>query len=617
MLKQKFIKFISVAFVVIFPITVFAQPVDPAFNPNKLIEDKVFSDTQTFGGAAGVQKFLETKKSVLANIDPAFLIKLKEPQSIAFKQALEDPGANLPRLRTAAELIWDASRQSGLNPQVILATLNKEQGLITSKDASDPDLQRALDHAMGFACPDNGGCGDLFPGFYYQLFGNFDASNNRYLGAAKSLMKSFSYPGGRGPLVNGAVSKVGDTIIIENTMGGFDGILTEQPVTLLNSATAALYRYTPHVFNGNYNFWRYFQGWFKYPNGSLLKLTGGSDIYIIQNGLKQLVPQFVAVARNLDLTTVIIASPTEMDNYQTDKIYGPADNTIAQAQGDAKKYVFLDNVRHQASDLVIKQRGLDPAKYLTMTLDESNLFPAGTVLPPKDGTIIRGKNAPAVYLVDGGQIKLFSGYTFGQRKITAKQIVIVPDDEITTYSQNGFVAPLDGSLVKSAKDNTVYLIQSGIKEPVLADIFKNRGFSYKNIGTLSVDEIKALALGGYAQPKDYTFFAVGSKTGQQYEFKGGTKHTISKFVAKQRGITPDYIFSADVVAGWQDGIPVAPRDGTVVKGDQDQTVYLVSKAQLRPMTYLAFKNRKITAKKITVLPQAEVDAYAKGETLEK
>ena len=25
-----------------------------------------------------------------------------------------------------------------------------------------------------------------------------------------------------------------------------------------NNATAALYRYTPHVFNGNYNFWKFF-----------------------------------------------------------------------------------------------------------------------------------------------------------------------------------------------------------------------------------------------------------------------------------------------------------------------------------------------------------------------
>ncbi len=39
--------------------------------------------------------------------------------------------------------------------------------------------------------------------------------------------------------------------------------------------------------------------WFKYPSGTLLKLDSSNDVYIIQNGLKALVPQFVAQVRGL------------------------------------------------------------------------------------------------------------------------------------------------------------------------------------------------------------------------------------------------------------------------------------------------------------------------------
>ena len=63
---------------------------------------------------------------------------------------------------------------------------------------------------------------------------------------------------------------------------------------------------------------------------------------------------------------------------------------------------------------------------------------------------------------------MFSAYTFAQNKIKPKQIIGVPDDEISTYERGGFVAPLDGSLVKSPSDSTVYLVQSGLKQPVLA-----------------------------------------------------------------------------------------------------------------------------------------------------
>lgn len=618
MFKSKTLKIVAALVMAIQPLSVFAQSVDSGFTPNQLISDKAFSDTQTFGGADGIQKFLVAKGSVLADTDPSFLVKLKEPTITFLKQGLNDPEPNLPQLRTAAQLIWDASQSTGLNPQVILVTLNKEQGLITSQsNPYDPSLQKALDRAMGFACPDSTGCGNLFPGFYYQLFGNFDSSGNRYLGSAASLMKSFNTPSGRGPQVNGQPSQVGSNITLDNTLGGYDNITPQQTVTLLDRATAALYRYTPHVFNGNYNFWRYFISWFRYQNGSLLKLASSNTFYIIQNGLKQQVPQFVATARGIDSNSATVVSQDELDDYQTDKVYGPADNTVVKSQ-TGQQYVFIDSVPHPASAFVIKQRGLDPDLAYNITPDELALFTAGTVLPPKDGTIIRGVSNHAVYLVANGQIKMYSAYTFAQNKITPKQIITVPDAEITTYATNGFVPPKDGSLVKQPNDGAVYLVQSGTKQPVLADVFKNQGYSFKQVASIISDEINALPTGSFATPKDYTFFAQDSKTGPLYEFKEGTEHSISAFVAKQRGITPDYVFSSQVTGGWNLGIPVPPKDGTIIKGDNDPngTIYSTVGGQLRPMTYAYFLKHKISPKKIVTLPQSEVDAYAKGDTLE-
>lgn len=616
-MRQKLIKFLSIFLLAAIPLPILAQSsVDPGFNPGKLIEDKIFADTQTFGGAQGVQKFLEAKNSVLANTSVDFLAKLKEPVSTILKQGLSDPEPSFPRLRTAAELIWDASVQSGLNPQVILVTLNKEQSLITGQFNSDSDLQRALDHSMGFACPDSGGCGDLFPGFYYQLFGNYDSQGNRYLGAAKSLMKSFSAEGGRGPSQNGGVSKVGDIITLDNTMGGFDGIMPQQSFQILNNATAALYRYTPHVFNGNYNFWRFFTAWFRYPNGTLLHLASGNDIYIIQNGLKQLVPSFVAIARGLDVSKAIVASPNEFDSYQTDQLLGPTDNTVVAAAGDSQKYVFINNIKHPASDFVIKQRGLDLNKTLAISAADSALFQNGAVLTPSDGTVIRGKLDQTVYLVQNGSLQMFSVFTFQQRKITPKQVTTVPDSEIATYPKFGYVAPLDNTVFKAQGSQTVYIAQSGLKHPVTAEVFKNRSIKAKDVKVLTADEVGALPIGAYAVPKDKSFYSI-AETGQLYEYKEGSQHPISAFVAKQRGITPDFKVSKAVSYEWLAGIPIPPRDGTIVKSSNDATVYLVSGGQLRPLTEKAYKNRKITPKKISVLPAAEVDAYAKGDILTK
>lgn len=610
------IKVILVAILIfVFPLSSFAQ-VDSNFNPNKLIEDSVFSDIQTFGGPEGVQKFLESRNSILANTSPSFLTMLKEPDAVMLKEALEDPGAKVGRLRTAAELIWDASRQSGLNPQVIIVTLQKEQGLITNhQNTSTEKLQKVLDKALGFDCPDSGGCGNLFPGFYYQLFGNFDSAGNRYLGATKSLMKSFSYTEGRGPLFNGRPAKVGETLVIENTIGDYTQT-PSQSVQLLNRATAALYRYTPHVFNGNYNFWRYFQEWFRYPNGTLLSLAGDVRTYIIQNGTKQIVPDFVSRARNLDLSKKITASPNELTTYPDDKVYGPLDNTIVKAEGSDKLYVFIKNTKHPVSAFVLGQRGLNSVNALPITATESALFADGPVLPPSEGTVLKAQNEASVYLVENSQLKLFSGFTFKQRKIPFSKIVVVPDAEVLTYQKQGFVAPLDGTLVKAEDSTTVYLIEQGLKRPVSSELFKNRGFKLKDIQPLSKDEVGALTIGAFAHPKDRTWLQ-NSKTKELYLFKEGSLHSISSFVAKQRGVTPDFFFSPGEIGEWQVGISIPPKDGTLVKGDKNGTVYLVSKSQLRPITGTAFKKRGYSFKKVINLPQEEVDNYAKGEAISK
>jgi hypothetical protein len=589
------------------------------FNPNKLIDDKVFSDTQTFGGAAGIQKFLESKGSVLANTSESFLVKLKEPSSSVLKKGLDDPNPDSKKLRTAAELIWDAAQSSGLNPQVILVKLEKEQSLIRGRQGSDEaTLQKALDRAMGFGCPDSGGCENIFAGFYFQLFGNFDAQASRYLGAAKSLMKSFSTPGGRGPAVNGYASKVGDSITLDNTLGGYNGVESSQRVTLSNAATAALYRYTPHVFNGNYNFWRFFTEWFRYPNNTLIKLAKkkSTELYIILNGVKQPVPAFVAQARGLNPSTAITVSKTEFDSYPTEKLLGPSDNTVVKVDGDSQLYVFMNNIRHPASSFVITQRGLNPGTALTMSAADAKLFEPGAQLTPSPGTILRGKTDPAIYLVAAdNNLQLFTEFTFNQYQ-ASKKVQIIEDAELATYPKKGFVPPMDGTIMRGEKETTIYELVGGSKFAFTGDVFKSRSLSFAKVAILPDDIVKTYPDGGFAVPGNMTWFSL-SPGGALYLYKDGVRKYISPFVAKQRGITPDYSFTESMAATWKEGSAVSPRDGTVLKGDKDGTVYIVKLSKLQALTATAFKNRRIAITSINVLPQVDVDKMEKGEVLEK
>ncbi len=581
------------------------EAVLPGFTPNRLIEDSVFSDKTTFGGSEGIQKFLESKNSILANTSPDFLAKLSEPNNTALKTTLEDTRPNLGRLRTAAELIWDASQTSGINPQVLIVTLQKEQSLITGRQTSSPaQVQTALDYAMGFGCPDSGGCGALYKGFYYQIFGNVDAENNRYLGAAKSLMKSFTTPGGRGPFYNGAVSKVGDTIVLGNTLGGYSPVEAQQSVTLENAATAALYRFTPHVFNGNYNFWRYMNQWFRYPSGTIIGSPNGQK-YMIQNGSRLQINDFIARARNLNLSNPILLSFNELESYPDGGLLGLADNTVAIAEG--KVYVFLNNKKHAASPFVITQRGLSMNNAVNASAADLATYQDGPQLTPSEGSVLRGINGPAVYIVQNNQLRLVSALVFAQRNLASK-IQLIPDTELALYPKGGFLPPADGTLVKSPSVQTVFLVRDQIKRPMTGIVFKTYGFKFADVKTISDDELLAMPTGNIAEPKDPTYYQVAG-SGELYIYKNSSRHFVSKFVAKQKKITPDVTFNADEVINWPEGDAILPKEGTLIKADNGATVYIVENGQLLGLSGADFAARKLSFKNINVLPGAEVAKY--------
>jgi uncharacterized protein YaiE (UPF0345 family) len=255
-----------------------------AFNPNNLIEDSVFQRTNSMT-VNDIQLFLESRGSFLATVNPAYL----------------GEGNNG---RTAAQIIYDAARgttssgngpagyvYSNINPQVILTTLQKEQSLVglSSYDAaSDPEGR--LRKAMGYGCPDSGGCDPAYAGFTqqiqngtWQLQWNFNRSTLGYSDyqAGQTMTFTNTDPGRVKPDDSSAT------------------IPASQNVHLDNSATASLYRYTPHVYNGAYSFVSIFSSYFP-TSGSVnqpiqkvgvLKNEGGDQNFYVYNAPRTIEPQ--------------------------------------------------------------------------------------------------------------------------------------------------------------------------------------------------------------------------------------------------------------------------------------------------------------------------------------
>jgi hypothetical protein len=248
------------------------------FKASRIIDDAVFFNKSTMS-AQQIQEFLNSKVPMCdtwgtkpsghsgyptradwgaANGNPAPYTCLRE--LVQDVPAITNSGSDLCKgslsagRKSAAEIIYDVSQACGINPQVLIVLLQKEQSLVTD----DWPWPRQYRSATGYGCPDTAPCDAEFYGFYNQLYQAAKAYK-RY--AANPT--NYNYRAGRN-----------NTILYNpNASCGSSSVFIE------NQATANLYIYTPYQPNqaalnnlygvgdscsayGNRNFWRMFNDWF-------------------------------------------------------------------------------------------------------------------------------------------------------------------------------------------------------------------------------------------------------------------------------------------------------------------------------------------------------------------
>lgn len=628
--KKRKILFWGIISVLLLPALGSAQ--QAGFDPGNLISDERFADTATLGGAVGIQRFLESKGSVLADTTPDFIVKLREPGDINLKNRLPDPRANLGRQRTAAELIYDAATTAGLNPQVVLVTLQKEQSLITGRYSNSASLQRALDRSLGYGCPDDGGCSDLFLGFYFQLFGNFDASGNRYIGAPAAFIRSFYFESGglrtgRGPLIdasgnafgNGSrvrTSRRGDTIVLENTQGPPNNAPATQTVILSNFATTSLYRYTPHVYNGNYNFWRFFTAWFKYKNGTLLSAADNAKIYIIDDGLRRPISNFVISQRGIDPGSVVAVSPGEIAEFPLGDVMVPKDGTLLR--NSSSQYFLIDTgLKKAISSFVASQRKLDLNTATVLLDDELLSYKDGGRALPAEGTLVKSKDNPAVYMISGEGKRLLSGFVFQQRGFKFKDVLSAEPGELDTYPTGTVMPPKDGTLVKSKEEPAVYHVGNGQLQHVTAFVFKQLKFRFGDVSVVSKDELAGWTIGKPLPPATGLLLkTVGSPA--VYYTESGVRRGVSYavFLANRFSFKNVLIVTEGDLQSIELGEDLRLPERALVKTKESPAVYYVVDGVLRPLTLNAFKNLRLRFEDVITTPADEFGKYQIGPVVE-
>ncbi len=157
---------------------------------------------------------------------------------------------------SAAAAIYQAAQMWGINPEVIISTLEKEESLVSGTSCDGWRYQSA----MGYDCPDSGGCSSTYAGFTKQvLWGSWQLEFGQERSEGNLAWDGDGDIQYVGYMTAGTYQRCDNATTCPPTV--FDGSATidGQTIQLANGSTASLYSYTPHL---NQSFPGIFEQWF-------------------------------------------------------------------------------------------------------------------------------------------------------------------------------------------------------------------------------------------------------------------------------------------------------------------------------------------------------------------
>lgn len=454
--------------------SVFAQELDPSFNPNNIIDDAEIFDVKSLS-LPDIQQFLARKNSYLTNYTTLNAYgSLKSAAEMIYDAANNNYDcSNIDLGENPSEEIRAAKckKITTVNPKFLIALLQKESSLIENT----APIQARLDWATGYGCPDGNACNPYYKGLGKQI-------NSAALQFLAYMNEHERYP-----------YKMGQTYVFTNPYG----TICKDPiaVTPVNKATAALYNYTPHVYNGNYNFFVLYKKYFpvgtkSYPDGTLLQVSGEPGVWLLQNSQKRPFGNYSSLISRFDPKKIVITTSEALSSYpKGDTIKFPNYSLIQIPSGGI--YLLVDNEKRAiTSKDIFKKIGFNLDEIITANAEDLNSYTEGKTITATStyptGKLLQDPKSGGIFYVESGYKYPITDKIFLSTKFKGKKIVKGTTVELNKYTKGNPILFSDGELLSSVSSPTVYLISQGKKRPFANGyIFENLGYKFSNVVKIS------------------------------------------------------------------------------------------------------------------------------------
>ncbi|MHB8903779.1 MAG: hypothetical protein ACYC40_01585 [Patescibacteria group bacterium] len=481
-------KLLIICLTLLVPLPLLAQAtIDPNFNPEKIISD---SDMLNYDSMdlTDIQNFLISKNSFLANYNTVNAHGTPKSAAEIIYDASHNnfdcDGVTLSDTPTEAEKQLKCKKITTVSPKLLFVTLQKEASLIEDQNPS----QSHLDWAMGYGCPDGWVCNPYYKGFGKQV----NSTALQFL-AYMNESQRYNY-------------KAGQTYTISNTLDPYCTIANQtMTITPQNQATASLYNYTPHVFNGNYNVYklwnRYFPTSFKlYPDGSVLQAKNDTGLWLIENGKKRPFLNYSAFLSRYKPAQILSVKPEDLDNYQQGDPIKFSNYSLVQTP-DKTIYLLVDKEKRPFASLAaFKGIGFSITEIENATTDDLANYQIGKAITATStyvtGALLQDIKSGGVFYVENGVKAPLTDKALLTTKFLGKKIVRVSPIILAAYPKTDPVLFGDGTLLKTENFPRVYLISNGQKRPFTTESgFSSLGYNFQNVITVSSQFLSLYSIG--------------------------------------------------------------------------------------------------------------------------
>ena len=150
--------------------------------------------------------------------------------------------------------------------------------------------------------------------------------------------------------------------------------------------------------------------------------------------------------------------------------------------------------RHPIFPFVFHQRFAVTTPKIVTELDLAT-FPEGQYAEPVDGTLIKTDSDPTVFYMSKGlkfgvTAQMFKLYNFADFSVNS-----ITTSEINSWITAGLLPPPDGSLVRTEKNQTVYWTVGGVLHPINNNFFISRGLNIFPVIYVSDQDLKNFSKG--------------------------------------------------------------------------------------------------------------------------